>query len=362
MKTIGLSIYPEHAATEDIIAYIDKAHALGFSRIFTCMISFTGGKEALEASFGTWMRHASALGFEIIADVSPEVFSGLGMTLGDLSPFAELGLSGIRLDMGFSGHEEALMSYDASGIRIELNMSNGTKYIDNILSYQPNKERLMGCHNFYPHRYTGLSRAHFMKTSEQFKSLGLRTAAFVNAPSAAYGPWEVTEGLCSLEMHRMLPIETQAKDLLNTGLIDDVIIANMFASDDELKALSEVDRHVLTLQIEQQVELTTEEMLILTKEPHFNRGDVSEYVVRSTQSRVKYKGTPFEPKNTRDMEEGDIIIESSLYTRYAGELHIALNAMENSGKSSVVAKVVPHERYLIHEIKPWQTFAFRLKK
>ena len=56
------------------------------------------------------------------------------------------------------------------------------------------------------------------------------------------------------------------------------------------------------------------------------------------------------------MVEGDIIIESSLYKRYAGELHIALKDMENSGKSSVVARVVPAECYLIHRIKPWQSF------
>lgn len=63
--------------------------------------------------------------------------------------------------MGFSGQEEAFMSLDTSNLKIELNMSNGTKYADNILSYQPNKENIIGCHNFYPRRYTGLSRQHF---------------------------------------------------------------------------------------------------------------------------------------------------------------------------------------------------------
>ena len=71
--------------------------------------------------------------------------------------------------MGFSGREEALMSLDASNLKIELNISNGTKYVDNILSYQPNKENIIGCHNFYPRRFTGLSRQHFYKRLNTLK-------------------------------------------------------------------------------------------------------------------------------------------------------------------------------------------------
>ena len=56
---------------------------------------------------------------------------------------------------------------------------------------------------------------------------------------------------------------------------------------------------------------------------HFNRGDVNENLIRSTQSRVKYKGHNFEVFNPVDIKRGDIIIESSLYGHYAGELKIA---------------------------------------
>ena len=358
MRQIGLSIYPEHADIGAIKAYIKRASELGYTRIFTCLISGGGSQDTVRNTFGIWTQYANALGFEVIADVSPDVFRALNLDVTDLKFFHELGLNGIRLDLGFSGQEESQMSFNSYGISIELNISNGTKYVDNILSYQPNRRKIIGCHNFYPHRYTGLSRDHFLKTSRQFKDLGFRTAAFVNAPSAIYGPWAVSEGLCTIESHRDLPIETQAKDLFNTGFIDDVIIANMFASDEELVALSQVNRELLTLKIKPSVELTDVEEKILFHEPHFNRGDVSEYMIRSTQSRVKYKGETFELKNAKDMGIGDVILESSLYTRYAGECQIALKDMKNSGKSSVLASVVEHERYLLAEIKPWQHFAF----
>ncbi len=66
--------------------------------------------------------------------------------------------------------EEAAMSYNPYDLKIEVNSSSGTKYIENIMSYRPNKDNIIGCHNFYPHRYTGLSRKHFMKTTELLKA------------------------------------------------------------------------------------------------------------------------------------------------------------------------------------------------
>ncbi len=91
------------------------------------------------------------------------------------------------------------MTFNPYGLKIEINMSNATKYVDNILSYRPNRKQLLGSHNFYPHRYAGLSYDHFMKCSALFKEHNLETAAFINSPSATFGPWPVTEGLCTLE-------------------------------------------------------------------------------------------------------------------------------------------------------------------
>ena len=102
---------------------------------------------------------------------------------------------------------------------------------------------------------------------------------------------------------------------------------------------------------------------IVLDEFHFNRGDNSEYMARSTQSRVKYKGEKFPVFNTPDIiKRGDVIIESDLYTRYAGELQIALKDMKNTGKSNVVAKIVEDELFLLDLIEPWSKFGFTLKK
>lgn len=360
MKQLGISIYPEKASLQENIEYLNLAAKYGFNRVFTCLLSVSGDKEKIVKDFKEIINEANRLGMNVIADVSPRVFGELGISYKDLSFFKELNVFGIRLDMGFSGLEESLMTFNPYGLKIEINMSNGTKYIENILSYKPNLENLIACHNFYPHRYTGLSYSHFVKCSKQFKELGIRTAAFVSSNNSTFGPWPVNEGLCTLEMHRNLPIKVQAKHLFATGLIDDVIIANCFASEDEMRQLSKVDRDILKFEVELVKDIPEVERKIVLEELHFNRGDVSEYMIRSTQSRVKYKGHEFEPLNTPDIKRGDILIDTSLYGHYAGELQIALKDMKNSGKTNVVGRIKEEELFLLDYIEPWQKFGFEL--
>lgn len=361
MKKLGISVYPERAKKEETLEYMTLASKHGFSRIFTCLISAQGDKEQIIKDFKEITSHAKSLGMEIIADVNPEVFQQFGLHFSDLKFFHELQLEGIRLDLGFSGIEESIMTQNPYGIKIEINMSNGTKYLDNILSYKPNKENLIGCHNFYPHRYTGLSREHFLKCSRQFKEQGIRTAAFVSSEAATFGPWPVSEGLPTLEEHRSLPIAVQAKDLFNTELIDDVIIANAFASEEELRLLGSLDKNLLSLQVELEEGLAEIYRKIVLEELHFSRGDISEYMVRSTQSRVKYKGEHFPLIHAKTIEKGHILIESSLYDRYAGELQIALKDMENSGRTCVVGRIAPEELFLLEQIEPWQKFKLSIR-
>lgn len=358
MKKLGISIYPEKTKFQDNKDYLQLSAKYGFSRVFLNLLSVARDDFDI---FKEVVTVARELNMEVMADIAPSVFKDLGIDYKDLSIFKDIGLTGIRLDMGFSGMEESIMSFNPYGLNIELNISSGTKYLENIMSYVPDKNNIIGCHNFYPHKYTGLSRKHFTESTRQFKKHGIRTAAFVSSNTGKIGPWPVSEGLPTLEEHRNLPIEVQAKDLFNTGLIDDIIISNCFAEEKELKALANINKEILTLRVELKKDLPQIERGIILDELHFNRGDVSEYMIRSTQSRVKYKEHDFKLINPKDMQKGDIIIESSLYEHYSGEMQIALRPMKNSGRSSVVGKIVDEEMFLLDNIKPWQKFCLKEK-
>ncbi len=166
-----------------------------------------------------------------------------------LNELTKLGTDGIRLDEGFDGSKEAMLSYNPEGLAIELNMSNNVVYLENILSYEANEPFIYGCHNFYPQEGSALPYDFFVSCSQRFKRHGIKTAAFVTSQSAKGGPWDVNDGLPTLEMHRHLPLDLKARHMFATGLIDVVIIGNAYASDEELRSLAAIDRYKLSLGI-----------------------------------------------------------------------------------------------------------------
>ncbi|MCQ4504343.1 MupG family TIM beta-alpha barrel fold protein, partial [Vibrio parahaemolyticus] len=80
--------------------------------------------------FQKLIHFAKELGFETILDVAPNIFEQLDISYDDLSFFHETGADGIRLDLGFDGGKEALLSYNPYHLAIEWNMSNDVAYLD----------------------------------------------------------------------------------------------------------------------------------------------------------------------------------------------------------------------------------------
>lgn len=355
-RRLGISVYPEHSSYEKDKEYIELAHKYGFERIFMCMLSATKAKEEIKEEFNKIISFAKSKGFETILDISPSIFDKLEISYNDLSFFSELGADGIRLDLGFDGNKEALLSFNEYGMKIELNMSNDVAYLDNIITYKPNLPFIYGCHNFYPQRGTGLPYDFFVKCSERFKKYGVRTAAFITSKSANIGPWDINDGLCTLEEHRNLPIDVQAKHLFATGLIDDVIIGNAYASEEELKSLSRVNRYQIELKVNVLDQTGENEKTIMFKEQHFRRGDITHEVIRSTEVRKKYSGEDIIQHDNEDWaRKGDILIGNNEFGKYKGELQIALVDRKDSRKN-LVAKVAKDELILLDFIEPWSKF------
>lgn len=364
MGKLGISIYPDKTSEKEIYEYIDRAYKNGFSRIFSCLLSVHESKENIIKKFKGINEYAKSKGFEIILDVAPCVFSELGIDYKDLSFFKETGADGIRLDLGYTGNEESLMTFNPQDLKIEINMSQDTHYLNTIMDYRPKKNNLIGCHNFYPHKYSGLKLEHFLKCTQRFNEYGLKTAVFVTSQNKnTFGPWPVTDGLPTLEIHRNLPIDIQAKHIIALDCIDDIIISNCYPTDNELEALGSLRKDLVEFDVRLDKDTPEVEKKILFEELHFNRGDISEYMIRSTQPRVKYSGHDFKIFNAPEiLKKGDIVIESSEYGHYAGELQIVLKDMKNSGKSNVVGRIREEEIFIIDYIKPWQKFKFKQYK
>lgn len=360
MKKLGISIYPEHSVIEKDLEYIEKAAKHGFSSIFTCLLSVDENSiEETKEKFKIINKRARELGMEVIFDVSPAVFDKFHITYDDLSFFKELYASGIRLDEGFDSHKEAEISYNKEHLKVVINASLGTTYLNHIMSCKANRDTIEACHNFYPQKYTGLSFAHFSACNKDIKANNIPISAFISSQNTStFGPWPVYEGLCTLEQHRTLPIDLQARHLAATGDIDGIYIANAYASDEELDILSQIDFSKLTFRFELNENVSDIEKEILYTFPHYVRGDMSEYMARSTMSRIKYKDADIPPHDTYDLHRGDVIIVNNEYGRYKGELHIVLKDMPNNGNKNVIGHLSEEEQILLPYLTPWLPFTF----
>lgn len=359
-RRLGVSIYPDHSDFNEDVAYLVKARKYGFERIFMSMLEVSEGKDAVFNKFHQIISEAKRLDFEVILDIAPAIFDQLEISYDDLTFFYELGVDGLRLDLGFDGNKEAMLSFNPFGLIIELNMSNDVAYLNNILTYEANKPFIYGCHNFYPQDGSALPLDFFNKCSTRFKKHGIRTAAFITSQHAMYGPWDINDGLPTLESHRYLPIEVQAKHLFATDLIDDVIIGNAYANDEELKKLSQVNRYQISFTIDFVVDANEVEIENVLTNQHYRRGDITSRMIRSTEVRKKYKEINKKHDNEQIFYPGDVVIGNEDFGKYQNELQIVLEEHSDSRKN-LVGKIPSEELVLLDYVNPWSKFTFRKK-
>lgn len=353
--TLGISIYPEKTTFAEDKMYIDLAYRLEYRRIFTSLLELAGDAEQVINNFKKTVQYASELGMEVMVDINPKIFSQIGVSYDDLSFFSELGAFGIRLDMGFTGREEAEMTRNPYGLKIEVNMSIGTKYIDNILSFSPNRKNLIGSHNFYPMEYSGLEESFYKQCCRQFKEYQLETAAFITSKHATLGPWPLQDGLCTLEQHRKQSTRSQAEYFVLDDDIDTIIIGDAYATEQELTEVADV--YFAThpqLQVILSADIQPVEKKIVLEEKHSYRGDRSEYILRSSLPRFIYKDEPIKETNCPPLKRGDVVIGNDNFGQYKAEMHIVLKDMPNNKqRCNLVGRLTEDSIELLPKLKPW---------
>jgi hypothetical protein len=358
----GISLYPEHSTVEQDCSYIEHAAAHGFSRIFSCLLSVEGDPRQVKHESAQLTSCAHANGMEVIFDVAPSVFSKLGISYDDLSFFHEIGADGIRLDEPFQPSQVADMTRSPYGLMIELNASSADGILPATLTHDPDRARLISCHNFYPQRFSGLDTAFFERESALVRELGVSLAAFIGIPrDDAFGPWPLKEGLVTLECHRGLPLDFQARHLSAMGLIDDIIISNCFATEEELASVEEIDRSLVQFRPVANPGLTDNERTVALYPKHKVRGDLSPYLLRSTWSRVEFADLdiPARPVG-RDLMRGDVVVVNNASPRYKGELQLVLQDMPDDGTRNVVGTLPAHEQMLLEYLDSWSRFGVLL--
>ena len=360
MHRLGISLYPEHSTPEKDLAYMQLAAKHGFSRIFTCLLSVEKDAEETVAEFGAFVAQAHDLGFVVAVDTNEDVFARLGATPGNLAPFAQMGVDIIRLDGHFGDMGDIMLTRNREGIQIEFNGSCRLP-IDLLAERGADRRNMVTCCNFYPEPWTGMSEERFVELSRAYKSEGFQTAAFVSSQQPeTFGPWPVFAGLPTCEDDRHRPIDLQVRHLIGTGLIDDVIIGNAYASEEELAAMAAVDTSRVTVRVELEPGATEAEREVLWGFDHTERPDSSAYLLRSSWPRMSFRDRqiPARDAGCDTFRRGDVLVVNDNLAHYRGELHVALREMPNDGTRNLVGRIPAEELFLLGYIRPEHPFGF----
>ena len=358
MSELGISIYPSRSSFQEMATYLEQAAALGYTRIFTSMLEVADNLDETVQAFKAIIAYGNNLGMRTSIDVNPKLFTALGLSYDDLGFFADLGIWSVRLDEGFRGYEEAQMTHNPYGIIIETNISRGQHYIDLIMDFGANKDRLIGSHNFYPLAYTGLDFDFFRESAARYKRYNLRTAAFVDTKSGKFGPWPLSDLMVSSELQRQLPLTTQIQLLKATGLIDDLFISSSLVDIQDLKAAAEVFFATIPrLAVAFLPGVSSLEKSICLDETQLYRGDYSGYMIRSSLTRVKYGQQSIPAFHTVAIQKGDLTIGNDQAGQYRGELQVALQDRPNLGeRQNVIGQIRESDLILLDWLRPWQSF------
>lgn len=356
---LGISIYPSKSDLSAMKDYISIAAKLGYKRIFTSMLEVTDSIEDTISKFKDIIQYGNTLGLETNIDVNPRVLAKINVDITNLAFFNDLGVRCVRLDEGFTGYEEALMTHNPYNIKIEINVSRGQHYIDMIMDLGANKNNLTGCHNFYPQPYSGIGDDYLIRTSQAYKKYQLTTAAFVDAPSGSVGPWPFSDLMVTAERERTMSLATQVRFLKATNVIDDIIISSSMVSEDELRIVRDAfNESVLSLPV-----IVNDETLddisskIAFDELHQYCGDFSDYMIRSSQPRLKYRSFAIMPKPTsNEFKRGDVIVGNDNFSQYKAELQIVLTPFPNNGHYNLVGAIDPLALVLLNYLHPWHNF------
>ena len=313
---IGISFYLNDSLAEERII---QAGRMGVKRGFTSLhIPEEAGELAARAK--KLLNLAKEYQIEVYADVSLKTPGHLGID--SLFHLKELGVTGLRLDDFFDHHFIADL---AKEFKIAVNASIlFERDIQFLLKNGLKSEQLIGWHNFYPRRETGLCEAFFREQNELFHGYGIPIFAFVPGAYEKRGP--LFEGLPTLEEHRYKDPFVAALELYKEE-VEGVFIGDPEPGEDLLKRMIDFERGKVVLKTEQGFEKRGE---------YYLRPDASRDVLRFMETRVDASVPPlqntFRPK-------GSITVDNDLYGRYRGEMQITLTDLPADERVNVIGSV-----------------------
>jgi len=291
-------------------------------------------------------------GMSLIVDVGPETCEKLGCSR--IEDLADLGITHVRLDYGFSPEETVRLS---RMFHIVCNASTVTKA--ELAAWRAagaDLSRFAACHNYYPKRFTGLALEDVRVMNERLAAFGFETIGFVPGDGDLRGP--LHEGLPTVEAHRgqRNDVALNMLEMAFAAGCDTVLVGDPGLSDASWSRFSQVSAGYVELACS-----LDEGYGYLLGQLHHDRPDSSAHVIRSQESRTSLRPTRIVEVDAhagRARPRGSVAVSNSEYLRYEGELEIARVDLPGDTRMNVVGRVAEHDCRLLPYIR--NGFGFKL--
>lgn len=381
MKSLGISIYPDIASLDDIFAYMELASQSGFKRVFSSMFSVQDTTENIIQMFSNISQKCHEVNMLMSVDVNPELFERLKAKVNDLSVFKNIGIDILRMDMSYGIEGDLVLINNQENIQIEFNASAlKASYLKKLIEQGANKNNILVSHNFYPQTYTGMKWQKFLDASKAFKEVGIRVGAFVSSHAEnTHGVWDAKHGLPTVERLRNHPIDLQIREMIATGVIDEIMIGNAFASYEEFSLIKtavqeekpdmtylnqlpfasffmkQESPEVKKVKVTLHPSITDQEKdILLNFFPHIDMGDSSEWIWRNRIPRFFFKGKiPQRIESQSEYVRGDVVMVNNEYLNYSSEVQVVLVPIVNDGTRNLLGHISDQEMEmfdLIHDM------------
>lgn len=363
--TFGVAVFPDGSEADEarIEAYLRQAHALGCGEVFSSLhIPELGFAKSL-AVLGRIAGLAHAWGMQVSLDVSGAVANTLLNDEPRRLALRALAPDWVRMDFGFD--EQAMLRLVGQlGLPgLMLNASVLTRQqvehqVKLLRARYPNLQ-LRGHHNYYPLPESGLSLGFAAQRARQYAAFGIPVTACVAAHHAPRLP--LACGLPTVETTRTLHPGEAALQLVATGVIDDVLIGDPFASEDELAGVALACRGgVPVLRVQPEDGATAQERQIAFAAPHHARPDEAAWAVRSQTSReMAAPGQPVPVRPAGPRLRGDVMVCNRNALRYSGELQVLCASLPATPLQNLVGRVIEADLWKLGLLCPGSDFSLK---
>jgi hypothetical protein len=352
----GISVYLSKENQIFNHQWIKMAAKNGFSSIFTSLQIPEEDPKVYKELLIDLGNQAQESSMSVFADISKKSLEHLGIDIDNVEKLKEFGVTGLRIDYGFSEEEIVKLSHK---IKISLNASTLNEIIiKNLVEAGLNTDNVEACHNYYPRPETGLSKGYLIKKNIMLKSFNLKISSFIPGNGKKRQP--LFKGLPTLERHRFIsPVEAYL-DLIDNCYVDKVYIGDQSLDEDTLERFSLINENIVPIRYMGEKIPEFEDLYNYLDQLLRNRPDSARDVIRIDNSRIDLHNYYYlKQNNAIERKKGSITIDNEDYQRYAGEIHITLTDLQMDHKVNVIGHVIEQDLPLLDYIREGRQFILK---